>query len=460
MNTLARNVAGAAAPLVELDATEPDATGAGRLRRGAGGALVVQGAGLVGRYASQVALARMLGAGAFGSYIYALNLSQLVAAPCDLGASSAAVRYVPEYTATADDELLAGFLRTLHVVPLALSCAVAAIGAALVVTLGAGPVDTHLALLALLVVPLSVVSSVYTSVTQGFHRIVWAYVPSLVLQPFILIAVAAAVFVAVGEFGSATAMVVTLASFGAAVVVQLVLVRQASAVVRHRRRRFAFRRWFSVSLPLLVTNLVDLVFQRVDVLMIGLMVDAKAAGIYAVAFRTATLATIFQVAMTTAIAPRISELHWSGRRRELEEALLAAVRLVLVPSVILTAILVGFGRQILGTFGHDFRAGWAALAVYSVGQLISVSCGPVGWFLNLTGGHRTAAWINSATALVAFVGYLVLIPPFGLVGAAAANSSAIALNNVCQLVVVRRRYGFRISPWRALVGSRRGDPGE
>ncbi len=126
-------------------------------------------------------------------------------------------------------------------------------------------------------------------------------------------------------------------------------------------------------------------------------------------------------------------------------------------SLAVTVALVAFGGPILSLFGKSFRAGWPALAVYAVGQLVSVSNGPVGWLMNLTGHHSRAAVVNAVSAGICLVGYLVLIPLFGLVGAAAANAGAVAVKNLWSNRVVRRRLGFRISVVRALAAPSHGD---
>ena len=69
---------------------------------------------------------------------------------------------------------------------------------------------------------------------------------------------------------------------------------------------------------MLASSGVQLVFQRLDVLIVGVFLGAAEAGIYAVAFRTAGLASILQTAVNATIAPRVSKLYWSDRGPELE----------------------------------------------------------------------------------------------------------------------------------------------
>ncbi len=454
-------------PLVAADLEEPGPPppgiaaprGFGRLGRGASVSFVMQSAGVAMKYLSSAALARWLGASSFGAYTYATNLAQLLATPCNLGGENSALRFVPEYRAKGETGLLRGVLAAFRAVPLVLGLLVAAVAAALVLVVGSGPTTTEVLLLALVAIPFFALVDVQTVLGRGFGSLFWALLPGLVLLPLAL-TLAVGVIVLADHRPTAEQTVL----LGAVVVVvvaglqAVVLRRIARPELAAERPRYEPRPWLRVSVPLLLVSCLNLVFQRVDVLLVGLFLDAGQAGVYAMAFRTAALASILQTAMNTTVAPRIASLFWSGRSEELEATVLRAIRLVFLPSLAVTAVLVAFGGPILSLFGKSFRTGWPALAVYALGQLVSVSNGPVGWLMNLTGHHSRAAVVNAVSAGLCLVGYLVLIPSFGLVGAAAANAGAVAVKNLWSNRLVKSRLGFRISVVRALTSTRGPGP--
>ncbi len=176
---------------------------------------------------------------------------------------------------------------------------------------------------------------------------------------------------------------------------------------------------------------------------------------YAVAFRTAAVAGILQTATAAVVTPRLAGLHWSNERDELTETLNAAVRWTVVPSVAATIGLVALAPLILSIFGPEFGDGVAALDVYAIGQLVSVCAGPVGWLLSVAGEHRRAATIGVSSAGLTVVGYLVLIPTVGIVGAAIANSGGLIVKNIWSNMAVRRRLGYRVSVIAAFRPTRR-----
>ena len=453
-----------APPLAAADLQEPGSLppgvptpqGFGRLGRGASISFALQSAGVAMKYLSSAALARWLGAVGFGAYAYSTNLSQLLATPCNLGGENSALRFVPEYRAKGETALLRGVLRVFRTVPLVLGVLVGTLAAAAVLVVGSGPTSTEILLVALVAVPFFALVDVQTVLGRSFGSLFWALLPGLVLLPLGLVLAVGAIVVAGHRPTAEQAVLVGVVVVAAVAGGQAAVLRRVSRTeAPDGPARYDPRSWLRVSMPLLLISSLNLVFQRVDVLLVGLFLDARQAGVYAMAFRTAALASILQTAMNTTVAPRIASLFWSGRSEELEATVLRAIRLVFLPSLAVTTVLVAFGGPILSLFGTSFRTGWPALSVYALGQLVSVSNGPVGWLMNLTGHQSRAAVVNAVSAGLCLAGYLVLIPLFGLVGAAAANAGAVAVKNLWANRVVRRRLGFRISVARALAAARR-----
>jgi O-antigen/teichoic acid export membrane protein len=111
-------------------------------------------------------------------------------------------------------------------------------------------------------------------------------------------------------------------------------------------------------------------------------------------------------------------------------------------------IIVLFGKTILGLFGPGFIIAYVPLVILLTGQTINAMSGSVGFLMTMTGYEKQAAWIigTGATANIAL--NAVLIPLFGILGAARilgaaiATASTTALWNVAMLIFVRKRLGI------------------
>lgn len=428
-------------------------TGRRSLLRLLTGAFTLQTAGSLLNLAGQALLARFLGAQLFGQYSLAVTTSQLLATPADLGTSQSAMRFLPEYAVREEPALTRGFLVLVHAIPLALGAFIGCAAAATVSALALGGATTTLMFAAAAGVPLFALSLALMNVLRALGGLLWAIGPTMVLQPLLLL-LAVVTFPHEGSLGYVVISELTLL---VVIAIQGVSVRLRTQELRDVPAAYAFRQWFSVSLPLLVINLVQLVFQRLDLIAVGLLLGAREAGIYAIANRLAVAAASLQRAMLTVVAPQMSELHWSGKPEEVEHLVLDGMRLVVLPATLVTVVLVVLGHPLLGLVSEPYTAGYAALVVYSLGQLVGVGAGPVGWLASLIGEQRAVARVTVQSALLAALCYVVLIPLLGIVGAAAGNSIGVVYRNWASGRIAQR-HGFQISAVRALSRDRRRAP--
>ena len=93
-------------------------------------------------------------------------------------------------------------------------------------------------------------------------------------------------------------------------------------------------------------------------------------------------------------------------------------------------------------FGLDFIEGKTALYVLLFGQLINVLCGPVGYILMMTNKQKILRNIIVVSALLNISLNILLIPEYGILGAAFATTASLILWNISSLIYVYKKYGF------------------
>jgi O-antigen/teichoic acid export membrane protein len=105
-------------------------------------------------------------------------------------------------------------------------------------------------------------------------------------------------------------------------------------------------------------------------------------------------------------------------------------------------VLAGFAPLVMSVFGDQYSAASDVVVILSLAMLLATACGPVDSVL-LMAGRSGLSLRNSTVALAIDVGLnLVLIPRFGIRGAAMAWAVAIVARNVMPLVQVRRHLGL------------------
>jgi len=104
-------------------------------------------------------------------------------------------------------------------------------------------------------------------------------------------------------------------------------------------------------------------------------------------------------------------------------------------------------------FGPSFEAGWIVLVIGTLGQLINCGTGSVGYLLLMSGNQKRLLKVQATMTGVMVVLNILLIPAFGILGAALAAACTAILSNAWYLREVHAALG--ISPynrryWRLL----------
>jgi O-antigen/teichoic acid export membrane protein len=202
------------------------------------------------------------------------------------------------------------------------------------------------------------------------------------------------------------------------------------------QRRTLARSFWGFALFLSLADVFEVVVLWLDVLLVGAIAGSEAAGIYTAAGRYATVGFMLLGAVITAIGPQVGALMATGdldRVRLLYRTASLWLAALAFP-VYLTAIV--FAPLLMDLFGPAFREGSTALAVLAAAMLVNMATGPVRMVL-IMGGRSGLTAANDVAALVANVGLnLLLIPPYGITGAAIAWSASILITNIAPLVQV------------------------
>lgn len=160
-------------------------------------------------------------------------------------------------------------------------------------------------------------------------------------------------------------------------------------------------------------------------------------GQFRIAWQITSLIALIVVTFEAVAGPRIAAAHRVGERARIRAIYRQSV---LTMSAMATPLLLAtlvWPRFILGLFGTEFEVAADALRILALGQLFNILTGPTGAILIMTGRERASMAIALLSlAVLAGLG-LVLIPAYGLTGAALATSLTIAFRKVGGAIVAR-----------------------
>lgn len=424
-----------------------DDTGSAVLARSAMGVFAVNVAGTALNMLLQIWLARLLGVVEFGIYVYVLSWLGVMVLIGLMGLDSASLRYVAAYRGTGASGSFWGFLRFASVRTCLLSFAVS-------VSLGAtvwllrhhlGPHKAQVFWLGCLVLPLNILIQFNGAVLQALRLVVRSQSLQFLVRLGAIFGFLAVIHYALRlDIDAVTAISVNgvsalLTLGGLWWLTQRELPTRINASFDPALRS----EWRSVSRSLFAISGCQLLLGQADILLVGIFMDTTHAGLYAAASRIATLVTFGITSVNSVLAPTISEMFARKQHAELQATVTLAARGVLIYTVPVVAFLLIAGRWVLSMFGPEFTAAYHVLAVLAASQVAIALCGSVGFLLTMTGHQREALWVIAGSAALTLLLNLVLIPRFGLVGAAVGTMVATFARSLALSVLVRLRLQVR-----------------
>ncbi|WP_414527326.1 flippase [Nodularia chucula] len=401
----------------------------------AGIAFVIQVLGVGLGYLLQVFLARVMGSEEYGLYTYILAWATICAVISNLGIPVAVLRFIPEYTTKGDWGRFQGVIRGSSRLTFASS-----VGMSILLTLIVLSVNYYRQvenlipiLFGIWTVPLLALENLQGNFFRGSRLMVAAYGPSKVLRPVLFIIGTWVILqlVETGQISSQLVFIITIITYVLLIFSQQLLIHQGLLSQGEKTTPiYELRSWLRVSLPLLLIVGFVIILYQTDILMIGVILGPAQVALYNAATKTSYLASFVYMAVEAIAAPTIASLYTAGDRIELQKMMTTMAHLVFWPSMIITLFLCLFSDYILGMFGAEFIAAKWPLVILALGQLINSATGPVGYMLDLTGHQDQSARVRCFTAITNIVLNSILIPQFGIIGAAIATSTAVILDNV------------------------------
>lgn len=409
-------------------------------------AIRLLGAGLT--YASMVLLARWLGSHDFGIYAYVLVIVGLLGLAFSFGFSSSGLRFVASYLAQNKLRRLSGFLNRSHKIVVVLSLLGALAGSGLVFALKDAIEPYYVAPLfvGLLCVPVWTLLNQLEATARAFGWVNVAYVPGYILRPLLLMAFVGGALLFGGTPDAVTAL---WAMIGACVIAALAQGLVIYLGVRKRlnnvKPAFHTRHWFAVSLGFLMIDGFRMLLDNTDILLIGRFLDPHSVAVYFAVIRTSGLIAFISFSVIALAVPKFAEIHGTGTRPELQKFVTNVIQLMFWPSLLTAVAMACLGPFLLSLFGPGFETGYPTMLVVLTGLVLRSATLPVEYLLNMTGHHRDTMRVYALAAAANIVLNLLLIPAFGILGAAIGSYTAMLGGNIILYRLVKKRLGIDAS---------------
>lgn len=225
--------------------------------------------------------------------------------------------------------------------------------------------------------------------------------------------------------------------------------------LQKKDKTYKLKRLLSISLPLLIANSVFFFTGWVDTIMLGMFRSEAEVGVYTLALKLSHFITLTFLAVNSIAAPKFSELHGKGDFVNLGKILRQSTKLTMLSSLPIFLIYISFPDYILSFFGSEFSSGVSVLVILSFALFINATCGCVGDFLQMTGHHLIFQNIMIGTTILNIALNYLLIPRYGVNGAAIATLIGMTTWNISSVLYIKSKFNlFSIyNPFNKLIKS-------
>lgn len=422
-----------------------DGSEASLTKRLAGAVFIIRVFSAALAYFSQVLLARWMGTSDYGVYVYVWTWVVLFGSMMDFGMSVSAQKFIPEYRTTNQLPLLRGFLVGVRWLTLAVSFACACLLACMVLLLQPylDPKTVQPMLVGCAILPGVVLANMQDGIARSHDWMRLALMPQFIVRQAMIIGFFVGAIAIGMRMDAMTAMIISAVAVWLAVILQhFLLNKRLLDAVEPGPKLYDFRGWLATSLPILMVESFYLLLTYVDILMLQHFRSADEVGIYHAIVKTLVLVSFVHYAMSATTAHRFSEYHASGDKQRLAEYLAHAIKWTFWPSLAATVVLLACGKPLLWLFGPEFTAGYPVMFVVAIGLIARSAVGPVERLLNMVGLQNLCAFAYASAFVINLCLCFLLIPDYGLYGAAASTSTALIFEAILLVIITRRRLGL------------------
>jgi O-antigen/teichoic acid export membrane protein len=410
-------------------------------------------------FLTEVVAARHLGPASYGLLTWAITVVAVGSTLTCLGLPTAARRFVPIYLHNRDWARLRGALLLVTVATgvggvLGLAALYAGAGVLSLRLLG-DPAELPIFEVLVFILPLWNLIKAAVAFTAGFKRPGIKVLLEDIVVPFgmlLVVSIVALAGLGAREIALGYVGVYLLSSLVAAFLIRTRTPYRSTAGLTPR---FEAREMLGFSWPLILTETLGKATGTIDILILGVLATSADVGVYRVGSDLAATMTAILMCFGYLYLPIASE-YFARRDFAGWEALNGRVaRWTMLASFPIFAVLFFRSSDVLRIlYGAQYARAEPVLLILAASYFLHAMLGFTGSNLVVAGDTRWQMTAHVIALLVKIVGAWLLIPPYGVTGAAIATLAGTFTTNAVNLVVAGFKYRlhpFAAAWWRALL---------
>ncbi len=229
---------------------------------------------------------------------------------------------------------------------------------------------------------------------------------------------------------------------GTTFIAAILFIRVFKPLIRPRLKDFRefLPKLLRFGIPAMAAGIGAMAIAQFDTLILTYFRDLREVGVYNVVLPTALFLGFIGDAVGRVFFPLASELEAKHKLEKIKNSLLIVYKFILIPAILVSLPLLLFPGFILGLmFGEGYAVGGLALQILLIGVLFSVIGGVNLSVIYGLGCPRAGAKIMIGAAFLNIILNLLLIPFYGIAGAAIATSVSFFIIAIGSFLFLRKR---------------------
>lgn len=403
------------------------------------GGLIYSGSTLVER----VVIGHLLSPAAFGEANIGIAIVRLGTTFAMLGFGQGIARYVSRFDDPADRRgVWLSAVMVTGVATLALTVVLYLNATEIATLLFEGPESPAVVRTFVLALPFMVGMGIAVGGIRGMENTIYRTLTRDLLFPLSRIVLIVG-FVVAG-FGLQSVGYAYLVAAGATAVLAHYLLNRLVPIVGSYRTHT--RELLRFSAPLVLASVLGQLLTRTDTLMLGALADSYEVGMYNAAQPLAGGILIVLSGFGFLYLPMMSRLDADSKHERIDRIYKTTTKWIYVVTFPAFLTFVFFPADVISVFfGPEYTDGAPALVILSIGFFVNAILGRNRETLSALGLTTYLMVSNGAAFVVNVAANLLLIPQFGLAGAATASAASFLVMNVVVSAILL--VGFDISPF-------------
>ncbi|MBH12479.1 MAG: hypothetical protein CMF37_06035 [Leeuwenhoekiella sp.] len=205
-----------------------------------------------------------------------------------------------------------------------------------------------------------------------------------------------------------------------------------------RQTSIRFKTVLKATIPIAISAFGFYLLISIDVFFLKRYTNFETLAYYGTSIKIIFLISTLINVMGSYLSVRIADLFVTDQVA-LQAVLKKGVRVIVGLALLLSVILFVFAAEILGVFGAAYQEAVPALRILIAGHFMSTLFGVTQVYLNMTKKQVVLQYILIIAVVINAILNAILIPKYGMLGAAVASAFSVIFWNGCAVVWVYKK---------------------